>query len=276
MSLRLDNPNAACYINSAIQALTQVQHDNWGRTPAAVLLNTLRHIKLRGGDTYTAWPEVNRFVGEDHKFNGQQGDAHEILLEILHCVGNDKLINTLFGVKLTATTTCMACSNQSERDGLETQFTVGNTVHALRAFFSAFFSANAVEGYHCDRCAAVDPTVRTSAQITTNVKEWPPYLLLHIMRFDGNTKLTTPFDFPLVFVGSNPKDPEYVLESAILHMGSTRSSGHYITLGRRDVGSFLLYDDARVPTTVLATELKTRAIQEQVYILLYRKVPRKN
>jgi ubiquitin C-terminal hydrolase len=278
MSLRLENPHAVCYINAALQMLTQVHQDDWGRTPAAVLINALRHIKTHGNGTKAVsyWSDVNRFVRDDHKFQGMQGDAHEILLEILHCVGNDTLINTLFGLKMTSCTTCMACSANSERDSLETQFTVGNAANSLRAFFGQFFNFETLDKYHCDQCASVDPVVRTNAAIRTRVKEWPPYLLLHIMRFNGNAKITSPFDFPLVFVGAGPKDPEYVLESLILHIGSTRSSGHYVSLGRSDHGSFFLYNDDHVPKTVFATEMKTPEINQQVYILLYRKVVRKN
>lgn len=268
-TLRLENPSATCYINAALQILVHIDVKSWPESPAGQLLNVL---KVGSSEVVPAWREINKIVGRDHKFVGFQGDAHEMLLEILQCIRDDAFVNQIFGIVYVNTTTCSACSNLSTRDETATQMTINNTIRNLRALFESFFTPSKLENeYQCDQCTTSDATVRTSAEIVTRVKTWPPYLLLHILRFDGNRKITEPFTYSLVFKGSRPQDPEYELDGLVLHMGSTRQSGHYVTLTRQGHDAFLLHDDDREPRQVLLSEVQNPVFQQQVYILLYRR-----
>lgn len=272
--LRLENPSATCYINAALQLLVHVDVKSWPESPAGQLLNVL---KAGSSEVVPAWREINKIVGRDHKFVGYQGDAHEMFLEILRCVQDDDFVNQLFGLVYINTTHCLACGTLSHRDEISNQMTISNQVRTLGELFQGFFTPTRLHNeYKCDKCIQADSSVRTSAEIVTRVKTWPRYLFLHIMRFDGNRKVTDPFMFSLVFVGSRPQDPEYELDGLILHAGATRQSGHYVTITRESHGSFLLHNDEHEPKRILLSEIQNPTFQQQVYILMYRQRARKN
>ena len=274
--LRLSNPHSVCYINSAIQLLSEVKLDDWGQgNPAGRFMNKIASIKQHGG-CFSAWTEVNSFVDEEFRHTTRQGDAHEILLEILRCMHNDTLVNSLFGVLLITITKCLMCGNMSERPDLSTQLTVSNQSRSMNAFFTSFFVPETLkECYECERCCKADSKIRTTAEMSNRVKSWPPYLLVHILRFEEHHKINNEFQFPLVFIGADSADPEYVLDGAILHIGMTKESGHYACLGRIDDNSFYYYDDDKFPRITYTTDINSSIFKQQVYILLYRRRTRK-
>lgn len=280
MPLRLENPSATCYINAALQLLLQIQVPSWpAEKPAGQLLNNLLTLRQTETGVVAAWKEVNKVVGRDHKFVGFQGDAHEMLLEIIRALENDAFINSIFGIGYIKTTQCAVCGHQSHREETPTQMDINNKARNLSDLFQGFFSPTLLENvYECSECTKRDSKLRTTAEIVQRIKVWPPYLMMHIMRFadDGTSKLSEPFKYSLVFRGSRPQDPEYELDGMILHVGSDWRSGHYKTVCRENHSWFFLLDDDRDPQRVPQSEVQNLGYQQQVYILLYRRRSRKN
>lgn len=277
--LCLSNPHLVCYINSAVQLLSEVKINDWGKTTlAGRFMNKIMDLKHNGHQgSFSAWTEVNSFVNDDMKHTSDQGDAHEMLLEILRCLYNDELVNSLFSITMVNVTKCLSCGNVSEKSYLANQFTVNNQLRSMNSFFNNFFVTEALgDGYECERCTKTDSARRTSAAMCQRVKLWPLYLMVHIMRFEGNYKMNNEFQFPLVFAGSDPSDPEYVLDGAIFHIGTTRESGHYTSCGRIDHGWFHYYDDDKAPRPISMLEINGAIFRQQVYVLLYRRRERKN
>jgi len=277
--VRFANPGAACYINAALQLLACVAVKNWGLSSAGTFLNTLRKAKVDdSNETMMVFDDINEFVDDDYRYEGYQQDAHEILLHVLNCLRTDVLINKIFGLVTTSVTKCMACHNVSERESTEWQLTVDSSATGIKDYFTKYFvPERLLEGYECERCTISDKTVRTPAERHQRIKQWPPYLLFQIMRFQGDRKLTESFDFPLAFYGTEPTDPEYVLEAAVLHLGATMSSGHYVTVAFNPAqDQYYLYDDDREPRPKKLAEVTSPAHKKSVYLLLYRSRPRKN
>jgi uncharacterized UBP type Zn finger protein len=275
--MRFTNPGAACYLNAAVQFLLQVVNVDWGRSEMGQLLNELTKMKVSSPTAVIpVWEAINKLVSSEQRYNGRQGDAHEMFVEILNVLQNDAMVNNLFGIRFMKTTQCLACTHMSKREETANQLTVGGEMRDLGNFFQSYFTPEKIDRYECERCTASAPDVRTMAEMFDRVNYWPAYLMIYIARFNGNSKVTSPFKFSLVFVGTKPTDPEYALDALVLHSGATRQSGHYVTLGRADQGSFIKYNDDAEPVQIPQADVVKQIFQEQVYMLLYRRCSRKN
>ena len=276
--LAFSNPRAACYLNAALQLLLTVDVPTWGTSPLAAYLDHLRSLQKKGhGTVISAWSDLNKYLSPYNRYKHEQEDAHEMLMALLDTVRNDPLVNTLFGLKTLQIVTCMACSNVSYTHGTQTQITVDNSTRRMSDVFRNFGLKEFLGEYKCDRCASHDPAVRTQAEKSTRVQEWPPYLLFHVIRFDNDgRKVNSPFVFPVHFQDTEDKRG-YVLDACVLHSGTLLQSGHFKTVVRLHNPSFLMTDDDSQAARVDIADLNSDIFQKQVYLLLYRQVkPKKN
>lgn len=128
-----------------------------------------------------------------------------------------------------------------------------------------------VNCYDCDKCKQQTDAVRTM-----DIWSLPKYLLVHLKRFNNQSKDNRPVTYPLndFKIGrwaKNPKDRDatYRLLSVCCHVGGLHS-GHYFAYCRHiDNDVWYKYDDTRV-TKVKESELMN--LTKQPYYFVYEKM----
>lgn len=300
--LAFTNPKVACFINSALQMITHISplfvssHGNeW-----YMFLKRLHDSKW--SDDKEMLIVQNEFVVDKMNcllpaqahYHEKQEDAHEFFKHFLDGFKNDPLIESVLGGRRLYVTTCMTCGEVSKRREAFQQFEVNlntDSSHKQINYFTEYFTdlfrteeLRDQNAYECANCTKIQKDLRTPATREQGILVYPKFLLFQLLRFNSGMKSTQKFLFHHTFKGkSEQTDPRYELVCIIVHMGQSVNSGHYVCYGRvqntADDGtimtSWLAYND-KVVTEIAEVELTNESICQNVYMLLYEKVPWKS
>jgi hypothetical protein len=171
-------------------------------------------------------------------------------------------------------TRCSACQTEVSRietfDQIQVNFYDSGAL-TLSQVFDRMFAPEVLDGsnkYHCDTCATL-----TEATRRTYIRTFPEYMNVHVLRFNGPDKLLNPLDFHHYFHG-DPDGPWYALVGAVVHVGDSLSTGHYLAhvrVGLDVPARWLAHNDSRAHPESAAV-LTRSPIPENVYMLMYRRL----
>ena len=119
----------------------------------------------------------------------------------------------------------------------------------------------------------------SSCQTRSMLHHCPPYLIIQLLRFNAQSKLTTPVVVQRrlllgndVVMGDDDVS-QYEIRALCCHVDShVVSSGHYVTYATADDVRWYKFDDVTVTKVNIDQELMTDLVQQNVYLLFYRRV----
>lgn len=196
--------------------------------------------------------ELVPFQYNGHQFEGPSG------MEFIA----RNAIESIFQGKLWKNKKCSQCGLESPREevfqdlSLAIDHSSDDRECTLARTIENYFADEEFQGdnqYYCDTCGK-----NCDAVLQTSLRDYPDVLTLHLLLFkqqaNGMTgKVTCNVAIPRTLDMSNFAEPEnaeeafYSLSAVVVHCGSSRSSGHYITVARDPTSSrWYYFNDEKV------------------------------
>ena len=271
--LRLINRGNDCYLNSALQFITQGKIVNnqlmkhFKDSDLFCFFLLMFKQKWEDVDAQDNPKNIKLLVAE--KFpqfrNNYQQDSHEFLVCLLDILEN-KTIKKFYDSKIESTVKCNCCNyiSKTKQSQRYISLSIPNKETTLRQCFKKYILQENITDWKCQKCKQNYGTKKNL------ILSLPNYLIIHFKRFrwlNNGQRINIPIDFPMNWkINQNNK---YKLISIINHYGSF-DGGHYTSAGRINSKQWLLYDDR------IVSELNISKITNQfnisAYLLLYEKL----
>jgi len=272
----LRNCGNTCFLNATIQclgAIDEVNHaqllTNTTTTTQDKLMICIRELQQPGA-AYTPTPFIQRISHLICYKEGEQADAHELLIAMINDISEPIL--QIFQGQMASTVQCAHCDNITTT----TVHTQDISLHidadsntSLGEKLLNFFHPETLEGdnsYWCDTCLKPCRATKTLSYIHV-----PTILIIHLKRLILGREIQThvPFDTVLdmkpYLAPGQTSTQTMELIGIITHQG-TKEQGHYVTISKKG-NRWISHNDAIV-TQVTVTQL----LQTQAYIMIYRKM----
>lgn len=216
-------------------------------------------------------------------------------------------IDQIFGGQMAEALLCQSCTKVSVTSQPFSILTLplANTrsdtgLTHLQDCLQAFTHVETINGLQCDCCNPTadnttnPPKKRTAGQRRSLISQLPSCLCIQLMRFrylphmQAVYKLKSPVNIPLnglhmrdVVIndeqaeGSPSKRPSqclYDLQGFIIHRGSSDASeGHYLSYSKVSNDIWYCFNDEKVYEVNIQKELARKVVQENLYILFYKR-----
>ena len=258
----LPNLGNTCYINSIIQCLRfskDLVYPLKSHTETHVLIGPLIDL------FYTDTPKQTlfRLLKEIHKTKEfqvmKQCDAHELFLYLVDTMFEVLEYENVFKGNFLSTVTC-ECSHQSitKYPFISVSVEMTNEVLPVQTLLERFTAVETLDTpIECDRC-------KTKTKSTKQINISPcKILVVHLKRFIGNRKNTTPviLDSKLTVDGKT-----YLLYAMCNHSGN-QFGGHYTASCMKRDGTWVICNDKYVDTLA---SIPTQS--DRPYVLFYCRV----
>eukprot|EP00298_Acanthocystis_sp_HF-20_P018216 c21917_g1_i1.p1 GENE.c21917_g1_i1~~c21917_g1_i1.p1 ORF type:complete len:598 (-),score=248.27 c21917_g1_i1:73-1842(-) len=245
-------------------------------------------------------PSELRVILKKLEFNdGKQHDASEFLRKLINTMidevpkGERNIVKEIFGFQTAGVVKCDECQHKSvtKEDSIDlsleipshlTSTTAIGAIVSLEQLINNFFKPIHLQGedaYQCDACQK-----RTSAVRTSHLMSLPKCLILTLnrFRFDSLTLKKSKLMIEItisenLIIGND----NYILDSIIVHSGSSSDGGHYYAYSRLPVHSleygeerqWFCFDDRSVQSTTFESIQNSFHLLPlaSVYTLLYSK-----
>ena len=209
------------------------------------LVTTIRALSLLPPDTVASLHQLRSCIADllpgmaAFRATTRQQDAHEFVLSLVHALedalratGRPKELRALqifLQMRLTKYSECVAYGalHSHQRTEVETVLSLpvvhphtGQPLLTLENCLHHYLAKETLQ-YDCEQC-----TCKEIIQYTTVARQ-PPVLLLHLNRFSNTLRKighTIAFRTNLKL---QPDLPPYILTCALLHFGTSLTSGHY-------------------------------------------------
>jgi len=270
--LRLINKGNDCYLNSALQFITQGKQ-----------VNKALEKHFKDSDLYCFFLLMFKQKWEDveaqdnprnikylvaKKFpqfnNNYQQDSHEFLVCLLDLLENP-ILKHFYDFKIVSTVKCDYCKKKSKttQEQRFISLSIPKQETTLRQCFKNYILQENVS-WKCPKCR------NNTANKQILILNLPKFLIIHLKRFEwfkNGKRINTPINFPINWKINN--NNKYKLISIINHYGSF-DGGHYTSIGKINTNKWIVYDDIRlskIQTQHIKINYKTSA-----YLLLYEKI----
>jgi ubiquitin carboxyl-terminal hydrolase 8 len=271
--LALRNRGNDCYLNSALQFITQGRDVNKNLMKyfkeSELYCFFLLMFKQKWDDKESQDNPKNIKYLVSKKFkqfdNNHQQDSHEFLVCLLDLLEN-KTIKKFYDSTIESTVKCNNCNHISKTKQSQRyiSLSIPNQEITLRECLKKFILQEDITDWRCEKCKQNSGTKKNL------ILNLPKYLIIHFKRFrwlNNGRRINTPINFPINWKINN--NNKYKLISIINHYGSF-NGGHYTSAGRVNSKQWRLYDDSRVsslnPTNI------TNNFNTSAYLLLYEKI----
>lgn len=224
--------------------------------------------------------------------HGRQEDAHEFVRALLDAIVRADVggcaatasvtwerervtdVHRIFGGVFQSSVVCRECHHASviPEPFLDLSLEISR-IHTVSQALARFTEPETLEGdnrYRCDSCRKLVVAVKRFV-----IRRAPNVLTLHLKRFDRNKKDGRFVEFPdqldlspHMYGRPAGTKARYLLTGVLVHQGSSRQFGHYVSYVRTASGQWLIKDDSFSRTVNFSVVLKQRA-----YILFYSRVP---
>lgn len=300
----LQNQGAMCYVNSLVQVLFMIPEFrsvvfNWkynklkdGNENLCVALQLQKLFDLMDIAQQLCEPvkldteSLLCAFGLDDKAIKEQQDICEfrmILFDVLELYFKNTpvegSITKLFGGKITSTISSFESDYKSTKvepfNSLNIQLPVGdNSVeYLLNDAIEDYFREN----FLCGDDAFYDENIKTHVIASQNksITEYPEYLTIELGRFACDNEIKNMLHVTIPFT-LQMKSNIYEICAIVMHVGYTRSFGHYYTYIRNDSQTWFVFNDSEV-TEVNEEHVRYssegKLIDDEVaYMILYKKI----
>lgn len=276
MLLKLKNYGNNCYLNACIQGILSSNNflkelKNYsGSDDILLILKSLSSDKYNPDIINGSTMDIHKNIYKKTKlFNfGRQEDSHELLLTLLDIISDLKNnFSNIFTNKYKYTKICNTCkfSSHNEEKTNIISLSINENHKSLGQCLMSYLDMERIK-YNCDNCNTDDH----KRGIYSNNISLADTLFIQLKRFDNSlNKNKTKINFPKKIEANNKV---YIFRSVIIHLGSSLSSGHYITITYFNKDWIIFDDDTItiVDNKDLANMFET--ILYNSYIFVYDKI----
>ena len=261
MSTGLPNYGNTCYINSILQCLRYQRHfvkqlAVYESTNDLKIHQEFIDLLFAGCSDET----LRKFITSLSKANDEfelwkQCDAHELYMFLISSFYEKHKMKNHFEGELLQSITCKKCKYNSETKQKFISLSLSITSEKSPESLIEDFEKEENVLYKCEKCD------HTTCIKKMKIDIYPNILVLHLKRFDGINKISTPVVL---------KNPNTYRLTAICNHSGTTDSGHYTAAVKKTNQGWLIISDSDIQSL---SKIPEKSIYP--YILFFERYKRK-